>query len=344
MEKIVSFVVAAYNADRYLEKCLESFAVPSVMENIEVLIIDDGSTDHSREIAEQYASKFPNIYRVISKENGGHGSVINVGSKAASGKYLKIVDADDWVNSADLPLLINKLSAISADVVITNFQTIDMATGKANTHRFGIQTKNNTATMKDLVANWTVLHENLTFHGIFYKKSFYRACEIELPEHVFYEDQVYVTIGMCRAKTFAMLDLTIYEYLIGNSQQSVSVQNQLRRCGDAKEVAIFLLERYSELAPSMSKAASEFYFRKTQAVILNYLMIMLIINRQRSYGRQQANDFIRHFKAQNMVFYLRSKKKINFMFFLNYLGVNYTIYRKLLDFPIYRAFRRRKFI
>lgn len=81
MGKILTVVVPTYNAEKYLRDNLESFKIPELMEDLEILIVNDGSTDHSLEIAEEYVRQYPDTYRVITKENGGHGSGINAGSQ-----------------------------------------------------------------------------------------------------------------------------------------------------------------------------------------------------------------------------------------------------------------------
>ena len=95
MEKTLSIVIPAYNVEKFLNNTLDSFVEDSVLADIEVLIVDDGSKDKTAEIGNVYAQKYPNTFRVISKENGGHGSTINVGIREAVGKYFKVVDGDD---------------------------------------------------------------------------------------------------------------------------------------------------------------------------------------------------------------------------------------------------------
>ena len=96
--KVLSVVVPMYNVEAYISQCLDSFAVPEVLGQVEILVIDDGGTDGSAAIAQTYEEKYPGSYRVIHKENGGHGSTINKGIETASGKYFRVVDGDDWVD------------------------------------------------------------------------------------------------------------------------------------------------------------------------------------------------------------------------------------------------------
>ena len=97
MEKILTVVVPAYNIETYVKQCLDSFVQKEILDDIEVLVINDGSKDRTVELAEAYVRKYPETFRVINKENGGHGSTINRGIKEASGRYFKVVDGDDWV-------------------------------------------------------------------------------------------------------------------------------------------------------------------------------------------------------------------------------------------------------
>ncbi len=97
MKKILTVVIPAYNIEKYIENCLDSFVIPEVLEDLEVLIVNDGSKDRSADLAAAYEKRYPNSFRVINKENGGHGSTINRGLLEASGKYFKVVDGDDWV-------------------------------------------------------------------------------------------------------------------------------------------------------------------------------------------------------------------------------------------------------
>jgi glycosyltransferase involved in cell wall biosynthesis len=126
--KILSVVVPMYQAESYIARCLDSFLVPEpgVLDKVEILVIDDGGTDGAAAIAEMYAKRYPDTYRVFHKENGGHGSGINYGIEHAAGTYFKVVDADDWVDTEAFGRLVRALeklveSETGADVVYTGF-------------------------------------------------------------------------------------------------------------------------------------------------------------------------------------------------------------------------------
>ena len=135
MNKIISFIIPSYNVEKYLSKALESFLAGDVLDKIEVLIVNDGSKDSTATVANEYVEKYPETYRLINKQNGGHGSAINTGAEAANGKFLKVIDADDWVITDNLKELIEKLEVCESDVFLTPYHTVDMETGEKTVFR-----------------------------------------------------------------------------------------------------------------------------------------------------------------------------------------------------------------
>ena len=99
MEKILTISIAAYNAEKDIARCLDSLIATGIIEKLDVVIVNDGSVDQTAEIANSYVKKYVNSIRLINKQNGGHGSTINASIKVAKGKYYKILDSDDWVES-----------------------------------------------------------------------------------------------------------------------------------------------------------------------------------------------------------------------------------------------------
>lgn len=115
---LLTIAVPSYNAEAYLERCLTSMADPRFVNRLEVIVVDDGSKDSTPDIARAFIEKWPGIFRLISKPNGGHGSAVNAGIDNASGKYFRIVDADDWVNTDSLADLLDCMEKVSPDLFI----------------------------------------------------------------------------------------------------------------------------------------------------------------------------------------------------------------------------------
>ena len=112
----------------YLNRCLDSLVVkPELMPQLEVLVINDGSKDNSSAIAYEYETKYPAVFRVIDKENGNYGSCVNRGLAEAQGKYIKVLDADDWFDTNEFENLLKKLSTIDVDMVLTPYCSVDVS-------------------------------------------------------------------------------------------------------------------------------------------------------------------------------------------------------------------------
>lgn len=125
MEKILTIVIPTYNMQDYLHRCLDSLIVPEEqMQLLEVLVVNDGSKDNSSVIAHEYQNKYPDTFRVIDKENGNYGSCVNRGLREATGKYIKILDADDWFDNVTLALYLIYLTALDVDLVLTDFKIV----------------------------------------------------------------------------------------------------------------------------------------------------------------------------------------------------------------------------
>ena len=121
MKKILTILIPVYNTEKYIKRCLDSLIDESIIDNIEILIVSDGSKDNSILIAKDYEKKYPNSIKIIEKENGGHGSTINKGLEIATGKYFRVLDSDDWFNTSDFVKLVNYLKNDDSDLVVTNY-------------------------------------------------------------------------------------------------------------------------------------------------------------------------------------------------------------------------------
>ena len=125
MQKVLTITIPSYNVEKYLKQTLDSFLSPEILEEVEVLIVDDGSKDRTAEIGKVYERQYPQTFRVISKENGGHGSTINRGIQEAKGTYFKVVDGDDWVDTEDFVKLVKALKNCTAQYVVTNYYEVN---------------------------------------------------------------------------------------------------------------------------------------------------------------------------------------------------------------------------
>ena len=125
MEKVLSVSVACYNLGDMILDNLKSFCESSVADKVEVIVTDDGSKDNTAEIVEKYAKNYPNTIKLIKQQNQGPGSTVNSGIKHATGKYFRMVDGDDWVDTKNLEEWVALLEKSDADMFVTPYLIYD---------------------------------------------------------------------------------------------------------------------------------------------------------------------------------------------------------------------------
>ena len=244
MEKILTVVVPTYNVEKYLEECLSSFALPKWKEKLDVLIVDDGSTDHSSEIAEKFVKDMPEIFRVIHKENGGHGSTINCGLREAMGKYFKVVDSDDYVKRMPFENLMKCLSATESDLVVTNYYWL--ADG---THRVKAERKHPFQDVEyGREYRFSEIGSDAYFkmHAVTFKTELLRKYMPKLDEHCYYVDMEFVLFPIPYIETVTCLNEYVYRYRIGLPTQSMNLKGVQRHEENFDRVLTRLLHYYTE--------------------------------------------------------------------------------------------------
>ena len=187
--KYISFVVPCYNSEEYMEKCIESLLVGA--DFVEIIIIDDGSKDRTGEIADNYEKKYPDTVKVIHQENGGHGEGINAGLKVATGKYFKVVDSDDWVDKEAYLKLLKSIKTIDSDLIVMNYVYSYTDGRKDQVINFSNVFKENKEMTWEEMGRWKVT-QYPSLHSMMYKKSVLDVSDIDLPKHVFYEDNLFI--------------------------------------------------------------------------------------------------------------------------------------------------------
>lgn len=339
-QKILSFVVPAYNVEPYIETCLDSFLCDEVLDQIEVIVVNDGSTDRTAEIVEGYVKKWPEVFRLHSQENGGHGAALNAGAALVSGKYLKAIDSDDWVITENLPEFVRKLQSCEADVVLTPYHQIDMGTGEKSVWKMFVPEYDRSYTFEEVMSDWKAFDRCLTFHGISYRTEFYREYPYRLPGKIFYEDHEFATIPCVHAGSICPMDLFLYQYRVGNPQQSVSADNRLKRIGHVEQVTLDLLQ-YGKEHPELSGSARGFLMKKAEGVALIYYVTGCIQDPDRKRGRRNCRCFSEKIAETAPEFYQQIRKKINVFFWMNRLHMNESRYQQFMRSELYRRLRHK---
>ena len=190
MEKLLTIVVPAYNVEKYIKNCLDSFIDLSVLRSLEILIVDDGSTDSTASLAHTYEQKYPYSFKVLSKENGGHGSTINYAIPRATGKYFKVVDGDDWLDKSLLPQFVQLLKHTHSDVISNDFNLVDDRTKKITKRRKAVS--NSYHYNREWGFAEAVMDPLITIHSMTIRTDVLQKNDIRVDEHCFYEDQEYI--------------------------------------------------------------------------------------------------------------------------------------------------------
>ena len=224
--KLLTVVVPVYKVEPYIHKCLDSLILPNpLMERLEVLAVDDGTPDRSAEMAEEYVKKYPGTFRIIHKENGGHGSAWNRGLAEATGKYIRFLDSDDWYSTGDFGRLMEKLQQMDVDVVISNYNRYFVQRDEFEPMR-GVALEEGIIYNADDM-DWTKQPWEVTyFWRCTYRTAMLQAEQPLFLERVFYDDTKLFFASAMLARSVCYLDLTIYNYLLGREGQTMTAENQ----------------------------------------------------------------------------------------------------------------------
>lgn len=311
--KWLSVIIPMYNAKPFIKKCLDSMILEEAeMNALEILVVDDGSTDDAFVVVEKYVYQWPQTFRLLRKKNAGHGSAVNLGVSACTGKYLKVVDADDWVQKEELRKMLKLLQQIrQMDVVLCGYQVLDIRSGKIRKIQAHISRQLQKATVQgaspqeysfvyiklaEIMRDWENYKHLFCLHGLIYGTAFYRSIHRDLPEHVSYDDAYFDVVYASESNWICVSDLSVYVYRTGDLNQSVSSQNRAKRIGDLETVLLRILKTSSD-ADNLSKAGRAYWYRRTCPFLVDYFITALVREQNRRKGRKYASRFYRKLKT-----------------------------------------------
>ena len=204
----------------FLRRCLDSLVISDEnMQRLEVLVVNDGSKDSSSQIAHEYEKKYPQTFRVIDKENGNYGSCVNRGLQESVGKYIKILDADDYF-SEDFDSYISILSEISVDLIITDFMLIDSYESTVFNVVCSLES-NKCLYMKDVYMSEYLL--NVEMHALTYLREILINMNYHQTEGISYTDQEWSFIPMSGVERIQYCPINLYRYYVGRPGQTIDV-------------------------------------------------------------------------------------------------------------------------
>lgn len=304
-QSILTIGVPLYNMEKLLGSCLDSLLPKGIASEpgwIQVVVVNDGSTDGSLELARSYERRFPGIVEVVDKENGGHGSCINAAVSRARGKYFKLVDSDDWLDPTELLRHLRRLESCDADLVVCDYRQV-YEDGRRNVVSWNGRLSPGTRPAGEVLEALCRRHDHLAYlhmHALTWKTE--RLRDVRITERSFYVDQEYISFPMRRCRSIEYQPLCLYQYRLGRPGQSVDAAVVKHRIGQNLAIWRNLRRLHDSLSPE------EACFRRYLEVILYNQSWFYLRNTDsaegfdemfawwRSLGRTTAHPFARLLK------------------------------------------------
>lgn len=292
-----------------MEKCVDSLLVGG--EEVEILIVNDGSTDRTAEIADAYAEKYPTIVRAIHQENGGHGEAVNAGIRNAQGLYFKVVDSDDWVNKEAYEKILKTLEELlrgpkTVDLFISNFvyEKQGAARKKIMQYRHCFP--------QGEVFGWNDIGymkkgKYLLMHSMIYRTQLLQQCGLELPKHTFYVDNLFAYEPLPYVQNMYYLDVNFYRYFIGRDDQSVNEKVMIKRIDQQIRVNKLMVDVYNR---------GNFTNKRLRAYMFSYLDIIttvssiMLIRAETEEALEKKKELLEYIKSENRVLYRKLRHSL----------------------------------
>lgn len=309
--KLISFAIPSYNSEAYLHHAVDT--ILSGGDEVEIIIINDGSKDGTAQIADAYAQKYPSIVKAVHKENGGHGSGVNRGVQEASGLYYKVVDSDDWVDEKALKSMLATIRGhvsknIEPDVYFANFVYDHAEDQSTFVRHFRRQLP------AGRLFGWNEVKpfygsQLLLMHSVMFKTEIIRESKTVLPEHTFYVDNLFAYRPLPLCKKLYYCDVDLYHYFIGRSDQSITIENLTRRYEQQIRVMKCMYDSYSyDELMDMESGLKKYMLHCLGAISMNTMMFCCSGGDDAA-RREAYNEFWKHLGEQDPKLCLYLKKK-----------------------------------
>lgn len=333
--KTLSIIIPSYNTEKHIDRCVPSFLSIKEQDELEIIFVNDGSTDGTLSKLNSYKKKYPEMIKIITKQNGGHGSAVNAGIKEAEGKYFKVVDGDDWVETDGLDRLIRQLRSADADLVINPFYRVSQISGNRSLEGVRDIEKNVEIGMDDIPDNIF----GLELHTWTIKSSILKENNIQLTEKCYYDDLEYITFPVPYIKSVLFLDFPVYDYLVDQAAQSVSDANVFKNYWMNKKIVFAMLRYYSDGEVNWTPRVRRYVMDNTRTAIRQHYNIYLR-NRKEITAYQKLKKFDRELcrefpevywwigKQYIYIRILRKGKKFTFYIISLFLGMYKFLYNK----------------
>ena len=294
MNKILTVVIPTYNMEKYLRKCLDSLIIEDkeLFDKLEVLVVNDGSKDSSSSIAHEYQDKYPNVFRVIDKENGNYGSCINRGLKEACGKYFKILDADDSYSKGGLANLLNYLKDSDVDLCVTSYSTVDEDGNKLSDICVPDQLHKKIYNIDEFAWETQIPKLLLSMHAFCVKRSLFIINNYVQQEGISYTDTEFNYFSLLYSQQVVFLNNKVYNYLLGREGQTMSPIAAAKSSSNYFKVAKRLMEDYVNQIDKVSEYKRRTIFIPMKNIVSSFFYTELFIKESSSINKQELRKLL----------------------------------------------------
>ncbi len=308
--KILTIAIPSYNSEAYMRKAIDHAVVGG--DDVEVLVIDDGSKDHTLAIAQEYEARFPGIVRAIHQENKGHGGAVNTGIREAKGLYYKVCDSDDWL---DYDAYMKVLSVLRE--VIAGPQTLDALISNYIYDKVGAKRKRGMRYVgsfpEDRIFTWDEIekplntHRYVLMHSLIYRTQLLRECQLELPEHTFYVDNIFAFTPMQYVKTMYYVNVPLYRYFIVRDDPSVNEEVLLGRIDQQLRVTKIMIDSYR---PDLVKKKNHIQYMVHDLGIIMTVSSILLLRMGTEEALEQKKELWDYLKKKDLFLYLKIRRSL----------------------------------
>ena len=307
--KYLSFAIPCFNSQDYMSRAVESILTGG--EEIEIIIVNDGSGDHTSEIAHKYMENYPDIVKVIDKENGGHGDAVNAGLSAARGRYFKVVDSDDWVGEEALRRILTLIRNLEEDGEQIDMLISNFVYEKAGaSHKKCVHYRN--ALPQDEIFRWDDighfrLDQYILMHSVIYRTEMLKLIQMKLPKHTFYVDNIYVYYPLPHVRKIYYLDVDFYRYFIGRADQSVNEKVMIGRIDQQIKVNKLMIDLY-DLWKIPNKRLRHYMFNDLE--IITVISTVMLIRSGTKENLEKKRELWGYIKQQDLRLFHHLRKGI----------------------------------
>lgn len=303
MEKLLSIVIPTYNMSLYIERCLNSLISDKTKDLLDIIVINDGSKDDSSKKAKNIACQYPETIKIIDKENGNYGSCVNVGLSKAIGKYIKILDADDFMDTKSLEETLDTMMRLDVDMVLTNFNKL-YANQKSEVHTFELPSHQELQ-LEEICSGKDF--KNFWMHSVAYRRNLFTHMKYHQTEGISYTDQEWIFLPLAMVRTVYYIPIALYQYNLGRDGQTVSRSFMQKHFSDHLVCIKSLLETFDTLPNDIPASIKEMLYRRLFG-LTKFVYKSCLVNGFSNKENQDLKAFDQYLKLHCHSLYIETSK------------------------------------